>query len=85
MATKSVTLNSLAKGARLYLGVQYNDVNSPNYLWPTRDEYIQAELLVDGKRVADVLLNANSFTISANYFPATATRTNLVQEVEVVL
>ena len=85
MATSTVSMGPIATGERLYLSVQYNNVNLPNYLWPSGGEYIQAELLVDGKLVASVLLNAESFNTPANYFPVDATRMHLVREVAVTL
>ena len=85
MATSTVKMGSMAAGERLYLSVQYDDVNLPNYLWPGSGEYIQADLLVGGKLVASVLLNAESFNTPANYFPADATRMHLVREVAVTL
>ena len=83
MTTTTVTMGPLAKGKRLYLSVQYDDVNRPGYLWPAQGEYIQADLLVNGKMVNSVLLNAESFNTPANYMMADATRMNLVQEVAV--
>ena len=71
------------EGTRLYLSVQFNDVVRPNYLWPAAGESIQAELLIDGKMVRSVLLNAASFNDPANYFRTDATRVDLIQEVEV--
>ena len=85
MTCTTATMGPVAKGTRLYLSLQYDDVNSPGYLMPARGEYIQADLLVDGKRVGGVFLNADSFNTPANYFSADATRTHLVQEMEVVL
>ena len=80
--TKAV-FGPVAKGTRLYLRVQFDDVVRPNYLWPAAGESIRAELLVDGKMVRSVLLNAASFNDPTNYFRTDATRVDLVQEVEV--
>ncbi|GAA4006324.1 hypothetical protein GCM10022408_17670 [Hymenobacter fastidiosus] len=85
MTSTTATMGPVARGKRLYLSIQYDDVSRPGYLYllPARGEYIQADLLVDGKVVNSVFLNADSFNNSANYFLADATRMNLVQEVEV--
>jgi hypothetical protein len=85
MTCTTATMGPVARGTRLYLSIQYDDINSPGYLLPTPGEYIQADLLVDGKKVNSVFLNAESFNTSANYFFADANRMHLVQEVEVVL
>ena len=80
-----VAVGQVARGTRLYLSIQYDDVSSFNYWWPTKDEAMQAELLVDGKWVRSVSLNADSATDPANFFLPDGPRTHLVQEVEVVL
>ena len=85
LTNTKVVVGPVARGTRLYLSIQYNNVLRPNCWWPAQGEAIEAELLVDGKRVKGVLLNANSFNDPANYFPADENRTNLVQEVEVVM
>ena len=85
LATTTVNMGPMATGERLYLSVQYDNVNHPNYLWPSSGDYIQAELLVDGKLVASVLLNAESFNTPANYSPVDATRMHLVREVALTL
>ena len=73
----------MARSTRLYLSIQFNGVMRPDYWWPAPGESIQADLLVDGKMVKRVVLNAASFNDPANYFLTDKTRTNLVQEVEV--
>lgn len=80
-----IAMGQMARGTRLYLSIQYNDISSPNSWWPAKGETMQAELLVDGKRVRSVSLNADSATDSANFFLPDGPRTHLVQEVEVVL
>ena len=83
VANTKVVFGPVARGTRLYLSVQFDDVVCPNYLWPAAGESIQAELLVDGKIVRSVLLDAASFNDPANYFRTDATRVDLIQEVEV--
>ena len=85
LTNTKVVVGPVARGTRLYLSIQYNNVLRPGYWWPAQGEAIEAELLVDGKKVKGVLLNANSFNDPANYFPAGENRTNLVQEVEVIM
>ncbi|SFP76729.1 hypothetical protein [Hymenobacter arizonensis] len=85
MTCTTATMGPVARGTRVYLSVQYDDVNSPGYLLPTQGEYIQADLLVDGKKVSGVFLDANSFYTEANYFRTDGNRVHLMQEVEVVL
>ena len=80
-----VDFGPVARGTRRYLSIQYTDVVRPNYTWPTRGEFIQAELLVDGKKVKGILLDADSFGNPANYFLTDEHQTNLVQEVEGVI
>ena len=80
-----VAMGQMARGTRLYLSIQYDDISRLNGWWPARGETMQAELLVDGKRVRSVSLNADSATDSANFFLSNGPRTHLVQEVEVVL
>jgi hypothetical protein len=84
LATSTVALGPVARGKRLYLSVQYNDVNQPGYLWPSGTEHVQADLLMDGKLVGSVMLNAQSFSDPTNYFSVDATRMNLVRELEVL-
>ena len=83
VANTKTVFGPVAKGTRLYLSVQFDDVVCPNYLWPAAGESIRAELLVDGKVVKSVLLDAASFNDPTNYFRTDATRVDLVQEVEV--
>ena len=83
VANTKVVFGPVARGTRLYLSVQFDNVMYPNYLWPAAGESIQADLLVDGKIVRSVLLDAASFNDPANYFRTDATRVDLVQEVEV--
>ena len=83
VANTKVVFGPVAKGTRLYLSVQFDNVMYPNYLWPAAGESIQADLLVDGKIVRSVLLDAASFNDPANYFRTDATRVDLIQEVEV--
>ena len=83
VANTKVVFGPVAKGTRLYLSVQFDDVVRPNYLWPAAGESIQAELLIDGKIVKSVLLDAASFDDPANYFRTDETQVDLVQEVEV--
>lgn len=78
-------MGPMAKGTRLYLSIQYTDVNHPNYMLPASGESIQADLLVDGKKVEGVLLDAGSFNVPANYMPVDATHTSLMREVAVDL
>jgi hypothetical protein len=85
MTCTTASMGPVARGTRLYLSIQYDDVNSPGYMLPAQGEYIQADFLVDGKKVNGVFLNAESFNTSANYFLADGARVHLVQEVEVVL
>ena len=85
VANTKAVFGPVAKGTRLYLSVQFNDVVRPNYLWPAAGESIQAELLIDGKIVRSVLLDAASFDDPANYFRTDETQVDLVQEVEVVI
>lgn len=83
VANTKVVFGPVARGTRLYLSVQFDDVARPNYWWPAAGESIQAELLVDGKVVRSVLLNAASFNDPTNYFRTDGTQVDLVQEVEV--
>ena len=83
VANTKAVFGPVAKGTRLYLSVQFDDVVRPNYLWPAAGESIQAELLIDGKIVRSVLLNAASFNDPANYFRTDETQVDLVKEVEV--
>ena len=83
VANTKAVFGPVVKGTRLYLSVQFNDVVRPNYLWPAAGESIQAELLIDGKMVRSVLLNAASFNDPANYFQTGETQVDLVKEVEV--
>ena len=83
LANANAVCGPVARGTRLYLSIQFNDVMRPNYWWPAPGESIQADLLVDGKMVKRVVLDAESFNDPANYFLADETQTNLVQEVEV--
>ena len=82
-----VAVDQVARGTRLYLSIQYDDVSRLNGWRPAKGEAMamQAELLVDGKRVRSVYLNADSATDPANFFLSNGPRTHLVQEVEVVL
>ena len=82
-----VAVGPVARGTRLYLSIQYDDVSRLNGWRPAKGETMamQAELLVDGKRVRSVSLNADSATDPANFFLSDGPRTRLVQEVEVVL
>ena len=82
-----VAVGQVARGTRLYLSIQYDDVSRLNGWRPAKGETMamQAELLVDGKRVRSVSLNADSATDPANFFLSDGPRTRLVQEVEVVL
>ena len=85
LTNAKIDFGPVARGTRLYLSIQHTDVVCLNYTWPTRGEFIQAELLVDGKKVKGILLNADSFGDPANYFLTDEHQTNLVQEVEVVI
>ena len=85
VANTKAVFGPVAKGTRLYLSVQFDDVVRPDYLWPAAGESIQAELLIDGKIVKSVLLDAASFDDPANYFRTDETQVDLVQEVEVVI
>ena len=83
VANTKAVFGPVAKGTRLYLSVQFDDVVRLDYLWPAAGESIQAELLIDGKIVKSVLLDAASFDDPANYFRTDETRVDLVKEVEV--
>ena len=83
VANTKAVFGPVAKGTRLYLSVQFDDVVRPNYLWPAAGESIQAELLIDGKIVRSVLLDAASFNDPANYFRTDETQVDLVKEIEV--
>ena len=78
-------MGQVARGTRLYLSIQYDDVSNLNYWWPAKGEAMQAELLVDDKWVRSVSLNTASATDPANFFLPDGPRMRLVQEVEVVL
>ena len=83
VANTKVVYGPVARGTRLYLSVRFEDVTRLNYWWPAAGESVQAELLVDGKVIRSVLLNAASFNDPANYFRTDGTQVDLVQEVEV--
>ena len=85
LTSGQVVMGPMAKGTRLYLSIQYTDITHPNYMLPALGESIQADLLVDGKKVEGVLLDAGSFSVPANYMPVDATHTSLMQEVAVDL
>ncbi|MDJ0366498.1 hypothetical protein QMK33_15165 [Hymenobacter sp. H14-R3] len=81
----SVVVGPVARGTRLYLSVQCDDVSAVSYWWPAKGEVMQVDLMVDGKRVTGVSLNADSPFNPATFYLTKPPQTCMVQEVEVTI